>query len=206
MSEADQIRWNRRYAAGDGPVISKVNRWLAAHAATIDRLATLIGEDGRVPRALDVACGAGGTVLWLARRGWHCTGVDISDEALALANMAMGAGGVADRCRLLQADLTEWRPEPAYFDLVTCFYFLDRRLWGDLRNAVRPGGLLAVETFNVRRLLTRPQATPAYLLEPGELVALVTAWGWETIAADDSSDRETAAILARRPVALGPAL
>src|SRR5687768_14452181 len=39
-------------------------------------------------RALDVGCGEGADALWLARRGWQVTGVDISETALRRAAAA----------------------------------------------------------------------------------------------------------------------
>ncbi len=47
------------------------------------------------PKALDIACGAGGTVAWLAQRGWQVTGVDISTTALAIAQAPADGGGAA---------------------------------------------------------------------------------------------------------------
>jgi hypothetical protein len=56
----------------------------------------------------------------------------------------------------LPVDLDEWRPPPAAFDCVTCFYFLSRELWPWLRAAVRPGGVLALQTHHAGVLTVRP--------------------------------------------------
>jgi hypothetical protein len=59
----------------------------------------------------------------------------------------------------LSVDLDDWRPPPAAFDCVTCFYFLSRELWPWLRAAVRPGGLLALQTHHAGVLTVRPAPT-----------------------------------------------
>lgn len=43
----------------------------------------LVAEITDLPpgRALDVGCGEGADALWLARRGWQVTAVDISETA-----------------------------------------------------------------------------------------------------------------------------
>ncbi len=139
-------------------------------------------------------------MLWLARRGWRATGVDGSDAALALAVAAMPAE-VAGRTRFLCVDLDEWRPTPATFDCVTCFYFLDRQLWPWLRAAVRPGGVLALQTHHRGALAVRPHANPDYLLTPGELAELITGWGWTLLASSDPTTATTSeAVLAQRPL------
>ncbi len=200
MTDDDRTRWNQRYRSGDAPVEAKPNRWFAAHAATIDALAARRQANGCTPTALDIACGAGGTVIWLAQRGWCATGVDLSEEALALASNAAAAMQPGAHARFLHADLDLWRPPADAYDCVTCFYFLERRLWPALRAAVRPGGLLAMQTFHRGAHKIRPAANPAYLLEPDELFALVTGWGWTVLARTDAAAAETSeAILAQRP-------
>ncbi|MBW7882170.1 MAG: class I SAM-dependent methyltransferase [Caldilineaceae bacterium] len=187
MAEADRVRWNERYRAGDAPVVTAANRWLEDHAALVDEVAAAAIAQGRPPAALDLACGAGGAVAWLARRGWHVTGVDISDAALGLARQALTQVAPQGDWQLLQADLDDWRPEPAAYDLITSFYFLNRRLWPALREAVRPGGLLVIETYNCHALSMRPQANPAYLLQPGELANEISRWGWHILDARSST-------------------
>lgn len=200
MSVDDRTRWNQRYRQGDAPVESQPNRWLAAQVDHLDRVAAARQCMAARPSALDLACGAGGTVIWLAQRGWEATGVDVSDAALALAAAAAAQHAGVGHAHFLHVDLDDWHPPVSAFDCVTCFYFLDRRLWPWLRAAVRPGGLLAMQSHHqgVRKL--RPHANPAYLLAPGELTALIAAWGWTLLAVRDGTAASTSeAILAQRP-------
>ena len=97
---------------------------------------------------------------------------------------------------MVQADLDAWRPEADSCDLLTCFNFLDRRLWPAMRLAVRPHGLICLKTFHTGRLADRPDTNPAHLLAPGELAALVESWGWRLLAAE--SDAQVEAVLAQR--------
>ncbi len=191
MTETDRNHWEARYASGDAPIQARPNRWLARQAAYVDALTAACPVP---PRALDIACGAGGTVAWLAQRGWQVTGVDISTTALALAEAQVAAVGA--QAALVQADLDSWRPAAGSCDLLTCFNFLDRRLWPSMRLAVRPHGLIGLRTFHRGRLAARPDTNPAHLLAPGELAALVESWGWRVLVAE--SDAQVEAVLAQR--------
>lgn len=106
--------------------------------------------DGLTPgRALDLGCGEGGDAVWLARRGWRVTAVDISANALARTAAHLAEAGVADRVDLERHDLTETFPEGA-FDLVSAQYFqspfeLPRgEVVRKAAGALVPGGLLLV--------------------------------------------------------------
>ncbi|MEU4807144.1 class I SAM-dependent methyltransferase [Actinosynnema sp. NPDC023587] len=100
-------------------------------------------------RALDLGCGDGGDALWLARRGWRVTAVDISAVALGrLADLARSrdlAGLVAAE----RHDLRESFP-PGRFDLVCAHYLhtpadLDRAaVLRTAADALDPGGRLLV--------------------------------------------------------------
>ena len=194
MTDQDRNRWDARYAAGDAPVRGAPNRWLVSQAASID---AYLAHCTLPPHALDLACGAGGSLLWLAARGWQVTGVDGSVAALALARAQLAAAHLLDRATLCCADLDAWRPPPARYDLITTFYFLDRRLWPSLRAAVRPGGLICLQTYHTGQLAVRPQTDPAHLLAPGELSALLTNWGWRILTTEQS--RTTEAVFGAAP-------
>lgn len=194
MTDADRRHWEARYSSGNAPIVGNPNRWLVAQAPFLNARQT---NRATSLHALDIACGAGSALLWLAQRGWRVTGVDISATALALAQARLDAAGLLDRATLLAADLDAWRPAAESVDLITCFYFLDRRLWPALRAAVRPGGMICLSTYHTGRLADRPDTNPDHLLQPGELAALVQGWGWNLLAAQVDARME--AILAQRP-------
>ncbi|MFN8467184.1 MAG: class I SAM-dependent methyltransferase [Caldilineaceae bacterium] len=193
MTDADRHHWEARYASGDAPINARPNRWLARQAAYLDALAAACVC---MPQALDIACGAGGTVAWLAQRGWQVTGVDISPTALALAGAQLAALAPQAHATLEQADLDSWRPAANSCDLLTCFNFLERQLWPAMRLAVRPRGLIGLRTFHTGRLAERPGTNPVHLLAPGELRALVEGWGWRVLVTE--SDAQVEAVLAQR--------
>ncbi len=103
--------WEARYA-GAGPIWSgRVNPAVADLAA------------GFTPgTALDLGCGEGGDVIWLAQHGWRATGVDVAQTAVDRATRAAADAGVpAARIRFVAANLTTWQPD-ASFDLVTASF------------------------------------------------------------------------------------
>lgn len=193
MTDTDRSHWEARYTSGQMLVHSNANRWLAAQAAFLD---TMANASTAPPLALDIACGAGTSLVWLARRGWRVTGVDISATALAQAQARLDEAGLLDRATLIEADLDTWRPDAECYDLITCFCFLDRRLWPALRKAVHPHGLICFNTYHTGRLVAKPETNPAHLLAPGELAALIEGWRWRLLAAQ--TDALTEAVLGQR--------
>jgi SAM-dependent methyltransferase len=108
---------------------------------------------------LDVACGSGRHLRWLAGRGMRVTGVDRDAEALA---SLQGLG------ELVQADIenSPWPFAGRRFDAVIVTNYLWRPLLPVIVEAVAPGGVLLYETVG------RP-ARPDFLLRPGELLDTV---------------------------------
>jgi SAM-dependent methyltransferase len=99
--------------------------------------------------ALDLGCGDGGDSLWLARRGWQVTAVDIS--AVATERLAEHARslGVGDRVTVERHDLGETFPA-GRFALISAHYLhtphdLDRSaVLRAAAHALAPGGRLLV--------------------------------------------------------------
>lgn len=69
--------------------------------------------------AVDIACGNGRNALWLARRGWRVTGVDISSVALKRAQGRAGELGVD--VEWVHDDVRLWAP-PGPVDVVLVAY------------------------------------------------------------------------------------
>lgn len=113
--------------------------------------AQLVAEvSGLTPgTALDVGCGEGGDVIWLARQGWRVTGADFSANALGRAARHADEAGVADRTDWWQVDARTFAADGRSYDLVTTHFLqppdggmveVTRRL----SEAVAPGGHLLV--------------------------------------------------------------
>jgi len=139
----------------------------------VQRWAALIAPGGRV---LDVACGSGRHLRWLAAQGFAVTGVDRDAAALAPLH---GIG------RVIVADVEggPWPLAGERFDAVVVTNYLWRPLWPALRAALAPGGMLMYETFAVGNAAYGKPSNPDFLLQPGEL--LEACRGLQVVAFED---------------------
>jgi SAM-dependent methyltransferase len=80
-------------------------------------LARLV-ESGTLPpgRAIDLGCGTGENVIYLAQQGYEATGVDISPRAIARAQRRAHTAGVSPT--FLVGDVTDLTEVDGPFDLV----------------------------------------------------------------------------------------
>ena len=205
-SESDRERWNRKHResqhgsdahASSGPDALPDTLLEEAFAKYV---LPLFPNGGA---ALDLAGGSGRHAIWLAKRGWDVTLIDVSDVGVEQARQ--NAGPLASNIRFVVDDLTRFRAsqtqlsEPRFseahvsqtkFDLVVVFYYLERQIFPEILSALRPGGLLiykthmrssgvpsdvpsAVPSDSPPANLTLGPNNPAYLLAPGELPRLV---------------------------------
>jgi SAM-dependent methyltransferase len=89
--------WDARYAAEPTLWGTDPNQYVRARLAG--------DEPGRV---VDLACGNGRNAVWLARRGWQVTGVDISGVALERARERANELGV--EVEWVHGDVRTWEP------------------------------------------------------------------------------------------------
>ncbi|HEY0888252.1 MAG TPA: class I SAM-dependent methyltransferase [Nocardioides sp.] len=130
--------WEERYA-GEEPIWSgNPNAQLVVEVSELTPGA-----------ALDVGCGEGGDVIWLAQQGWRVTGADFSANGLARAARHAEQAGVGDRVDWWQVDARTFAADGRRYDLVTTHFLhppdggmvdVTRRL----AQAVAPGGHLLV--------------------------------------------------------------
>lgn len=77
--------WDSRYQGGDLP-------W--DRPTPTEHLAWVVEAFGIAPgKAVDIGCGTGTNVIWLAERGFDAVGVDISDGAVAQARTKAADAG-----------------------------------------------------------------------------------------------------------------
>ena len=161
-------RWNEKWRERGAGARSEPNRFLVEEVSELP-----------AGRALDLACGAGRNAIWLAERGWRVTAVDYSEVALAEARRR-AAGRDVDIDWIL-ADLTDWSPPVAAYDLVCVLYLQlpagERRLVLDrAAGALAPGGTMLVVGHDLSNL-TEGYGGPTsadVLYTPDDLVADLT--------------------------------
>lgn len=127
----------------------------------------------RPGRASDVAGGVGRHALWLAKRKWKVTLVDVSDVAIELAQRNARRVGAKIEARLADLSASGGRRllSSEAYDVVLVFFYLERKLFPALLRALKPGGILIYKTYTVdqRRFRGGPKH-PLHLLKPNELV------------------------------------
>jgi SAM-dependent methyltransferase len=74
-------------------------------------------------------------------------GVDISEVGVSRAEALARKNNLTIHSRI--ADLDHYKIDENAYDLILCFYFLDRRLFEGIRKGLKPGGALIYETFTV---------------------------------------------------------
>ena len=150
--------------------------------------ASIVGELlPLLPRgpALDVACGTGRHSLLLGARGRHVTAVDWSGAGLEVLEARARAEGIPVRrissveqivkrhhggIDLVQANLEQLQLPENTFELILCVQYLQRSLFPELEQALRPGGFLLFETFTRAQLeFNGGPRNPEHLLNSGEL-------------------------------------
>jgi SAM-dependent methyltransferase len=134
-SAAQAAEWDARYSERDGARWSgRPNGRLVAEVASL-----------APGRALDVGCGEGADAIWLARRGWTVTAIDVSDVAVIRAQEAAERAGAV--VEWVCGDALRTAFPAGSFDLVSMRYPALPKAAGEaamraLLGTVRPRGLL----------------------------------------------------------------
>lgn len=129
--------WNKIYAEEESRVTDYPNRFLAN-----------VVEGVKPGQALDIGMGQGRNTLFLARRGWDVTGVDIADKGIEIAKKVAARrnlkfNGVASDFAVFEVGKQRW-------DLIVGAYMgeLITSQAARLVEGLRPNGLLVVENFH----------------------------------------------------------
>jgi SAM-dependent methyltransferase len=133
----------------------------------------LIRPGGRV---LDVACGSGRHVRWLAQRGFALTALDRDAAALAALHR------IADVC-VADIENSPWPLPGQRFDAVIVTNYLWRATWPALRDALADGAVLIYETFADGNQSVGKPSRADFLLRHGELLSLCS--GLRVVAYED---------------------
>lgn len=175
--------WDERYS-GERVWSGNANEALVAEVS-----------DLTLGRALDVGCGEGADSVWLARRGWLVTALDISPKAVERTEALAADAGVT--VEGVAAGLLDAALVVASYDLVSAMYpALLRTPTAEaeqrLLDLVAPGGtLLVVHHADIDREHAREHGCdPDDYVSPEDIrVLAVERGGWDVVT-DERRDRK----------------
>lgn len=150
--EKDRAKWNQKHRAR--PARTGINRIVEEYVHLVPG-----------GKALDLACGMGRHTRFLTEKGFEVDAVDISDFAVEqVRDQVPGASAI-------QADLDAYSIVPDRYDLIVNISYLNRALFGPIREGLRKDGVLIFETFmqGDPGRISHP-GNPDFLLQPNELL------------------------------------
>jgi len=159
MSTDDRVRWDNQHL--NSPGTERPSAFLREMVES-DAWPVLRGK------ALDIACGNGRNAIYLAQRGFAVSALDISSVALAEGRQRAQQQDLSIDWR--QCDLEAGALVSGDFDLIICFNYLQRSLFGPMRQALKPGGHVIFETYLMDQAAIGHPKNPEYLLQHNELL------------------------------------
>ena len=96
-------------------------------------------------KVLDLAMSEGRNTVFMAKKGHEVTGIDISSVAIKKANALARENKV--KFKGIVSDLTKYEFKENEFDVILCYYFLNRNLITRMKN-----GLDQVDTYCLKTL------------------------------------------------------
>ena len=151
MALQDKERWNEKHAQDTMP--HEPIKFITEYA----QLAK--GKD-----ALDIACGNGRHSKYLTTLGFEVDALDISSVAIAQLQ------GIP-HINAMEVDFDTYTLKKNSYDLIVCTYFLERKLFPQMLEALKPDGIILIETFVDHEDNGRKATNPTFRLKKGELEA-----------------------------------
>ena len=181
----DKDRWNSKYETevylfGEKPI-----------PFLVDNVHLL-----RKGKVLDIAMGEGRNGVYLATQGFEVLGLDISEKGLAKAHNLAKKNNVTIETKVV--DLESFTLKPNSYDLILCTYYMQKNLFKQFQSALKPGGMIIVETYNVD-YLKYAQFSREWALDTNEMLDIFK--GLRVIRYQDYDDGKEAysSIIAQKP-------
>jgi 2-polyprenyl-3-methyl-5-hydroxy-6-metoxy-1,4-benzoquinol methylase len=118
-------------------------------------------------KTLDLAMGEGRHGVYLATKGFDVLGLDISQKGLQKAHKLAESQNTTIQTRVV--DLENHTLEKNAYDLIVCTYYMQRDLFLQFKDALKPGGMALIETYNIDHL-KYSKFNPKWVLQSNELL------------------------------------
>lgn len=182
----DKERWDHKYGTeeyifGKAPIV-----FLQEHLHLLPK-----------GKTLDIAMGEGRNGVFLATKGFEVTGIDISEKGLNKAQALAKAQGVTIETKVV--DLETYQLPAKTYDVIICTYYLQRDLFPQIIQALKPGGMVIVETYTLDHLKYHSRFPKQFLLTPNELLHHFTDLSILRYQTPDDGQTAYASILSQKP-------
>lgn len=187
--ENSLLKWDNRFRNEACVLGKEPSRYLVDH---LDLIIALVPGT----KALDLACGEGRNSIFLAKKGFQVTGLDISPAGLEKGRQWMEQEGVTIDFRVANLEQFEFTEQ---YDLILNCNFLLRDLIPKSVAALTAGGIIVFDTL-VDSPFVPNTHKKEYLLQPGELVRLFQGFPGEIISPEEKLHDEmpTAKLIFRK--------
>jgi SAM-dependent methyltransferase len=101
---------------------------------------------------------------YLASQGFDVDALDVSSVAITSLQ------GL-EHFNAIEVDFDSYVLPKEKYDLIVCTYYLERRLFPQMIAALKPNGIIIMETFLHDKVNERQPSNPAFMLNEGELEA-----------------------------------
>ncbi len=184
--EKDREKWDTRYA-GEQYALGK-----SPVAFLRDNVELL--PKGSV---LDLAMGEGRNGVFLATKGFRVLGLDVSEVGLRKAHRLADEFKTEIETEVVDLEQTELPADE--YDVVLMTYYLQRDLFPQIKRALKPGGVVVIETYHEGHRKLRPTFPEQYLLKEHELLEVFGDFEILVYQHRDDGESAVASILARKP-------
>lgn len=185
-SPKDKDRWDSKYGTEDYIFGKEPIPFLTQNLGVLPK-----------GRALDLAMGEGRNGVFLATQGYQVTGLDISEKGLAKARKLAAEKQVTIETKVV--DFESHRLERNVYDVVLCTYYLQRDLIPQIKEALKPGGMVVIETYNVDYLRYNSRFPRQYVVETNELLEWFKDFKVIRYQAVDDGTVAFSSIIAQKP-------
>ncbi|WP_171012971.1 methyltransferase domain-containing protein [Arcobacter arenosus] len=154
MAQKDKEKWDKKY--NETPRLMKDR---TPSPKVVEAIQYTRGK-----KALEIACGTGRNSIFLAENRFEVEAFDISEVAINHLKKQNIKNLTA-----IQKDLENFDIEKNSFDLIVQTNYLDRKIFPNLKEALKKDGIIVIETYMNHKENEKPPSNPLFLLKENEL-------------------------------------
>ncbi len=182
----DQERWDGKYS-------------LDAYLFGKTPVTFLKKNVGLLPKgkALDIAMGEGRNGVFLATQGFDVLGLDISQVGLDKAHRLAKENKTSIETKVVDLETVQLGKNK--YDVILMMYYMQRNLFPQIKEALKPGGMAMIETYNLDYLKYH-KFRREWALEHNELLDVFKDFKIIRYQAYDDGENAFSSIIAQKPL------